>query len=142
MSRLSLRSSSARSVALALGLLLLATTPVAFAETDAWAAGVKAFRSGDLDAAATYIAEVVDAKPDWYGGHLMLGQVRLKQQRSGDAVKALARAHELAPDDVAVRLALGQAALAASDFHREHTARRLGISLRTLHYKMNRYGLH
>lgn len=35
-----------------------------------------------------------------------------------------------------------QAALAASDFHRELTAKSLGISVRTLHYKMNRLGLH
>lgn len=35
-----------------------------------------------------------------------------------------------------------QAALAAADFHRENTARSLGVSVRTLHYKMSRYGLH
>jgi len=35
-----------------------------------------------------------------------------------------------------------QAALAASDFHREQTAKALGVSVRTLHYKMSRYGLH
>ena len=35
-----------------------------------------------------------------------------------------------------------QAALAASNCHREETAKVLGISVRTLHYKMNRYGLH
>ncbi len=35
-----------------------------------------------------------------------------------------------------------QAALAANDFHREQTAKALAISVRTLHYKMNRYGLH
>lgn len=35
-----------------------------------------------------------------------------------------------------------QSALAANDFHREHTAKALGVSVRTLHYKMNRYGLH
>ncbi|MCA9213126.1 MAG: sigma-54-dependent Fis family transcriptional regulator [Planctomycetales bacterium] len=35
-----------------------------------------------------------------------------------------------------------QAALAANDFHRENTAKALGVSVRTLHYKMNRYGLH
>jgi two-component system NtrC family response regulator len=34
------------------------------------------------------------------------------------------------------------AALAASDCHREKTARILGVSVRTLHYKMSRYGLH
>lgn len=35
-----------------------------------------------------------------------------------------------------------QAALAVADFHREQTAKSLGISVRTLHYKMSRYGLH
>lgn len=35
-----------------------------------------------------------------------------------------------------------QSALSANDFHREQTAKTLGISVRTLHYKMNRYGLH
>ncbi len=34
------------------------------------------------------------------------------------------------------------AALASCDFHRERTAKLLDISVRTLHYKMNRYGLH
>lgn len=34
------------------------------------------------------------------------------------------------------------AALSACDYHREHTAKMLGVSVRTLHYKMNRYGLH
>jgi two-component system NtrC family response regulator len=33
-------------------------------------------------------------------------------------------------------------ALAAADYHREQTAKALGISVRTLHYKMSRYGLH
>lgn len=35
-----------------------------------------------------------------------------------------------------------QAALAQSDYHRERTAKLLDINVRTLHYKMNRYGLH
>lgn len=33
-------------------------------------------------------------------------------------------------------------ALAACDYHREKTAKLLGVSVRTLHYKMSRYGLH
>jgi DNA-binding NtrC family response regulator len=33
-------------------------------------------------------------------------------------------------------------ALAECDYHRERTARLLDVSVRTLHYKMNRYGLH
>lgn len=35
-----------------------------------------------------------------------------------------------------------ESALATNDFHREQTAKALGISVRTLHYKMNRFGLH
>ena len=35
-----------------------------------------------------------------------------------------------------------QTTLAINDFHREQTAKALGVSIRTLHYKMNRYGLH
>ena len=35
-----------------------------------------------------------------------------------------------------------EAALAACDCHREQTAKQLGVSVRTLHYKMSRYGLH
>jgi DNA-binding NtrC family response regulator len=35
-----------------------------------------------------------------------------------------------------------ESSLAANDFHREKTAKALGISVRTLHYKMNRYNLH
>lgn len=35
-----------------------------------------------------------------------------------------------------------QAALTVNDCHREQTAKSLGVSVRTLHYKMNRYGLH
>lgn len=34
------------------------------------------------------------------------------------------------------------AALDACECHRENTAKRLGVSVRTLHYKMSRYGLH
>ncbi|MFN3152501.1 sigma-54-dependent transcriptional regulator [Bremerella sp.] len=32
--------------------------------------------------------------------------------------------------------------LAANEYHREQTAKVLGVSVRTLHYKMSRYGLH
>jgi len=34
------------------------------------------------------------------------------------------------------------AALSVCEYHREQTAKMLGVSVRTLHYKMNRYGLH
>jgi two-component system NtrC family response regulator len=35
-----------------------------------------------------------------------------------------------------------QAALHETDFHRERAAKLLGVSIRTLHYKMSRYELH
>jgi DNA-binding NtrC family response regulator len=51
-------------------------------------------------------------------------------------VRSLSDATEAAEKDAI------QAALAASNCHREDTAKALGISIRTLHYKMNRYDLH
>jgi two-component system NtrC family response regulator len=35
-----------------------------------------------------------------------------------------------------------ESALSINQFHREQTAKSLGISVRTLHYKMSRYGIH
>ncbi|MEK0426682.1 MAG: Transcriptional regulatory protein ZraR [Planctomycetota bacterium] len=43
--------------------------------------------------------------------------------------------------EAAEKVAIAQA-LTTNDFHRERTAKSLGISVRTLHYKMNRYNLH
>ena len=45
-----------------------------------------------------------------------------------------------AVEDAERRAILG--ALAECNYHREHTAKLLDGSVRTLHYKMNRYGLH
>jgi two-component system NtrC family response regulator len=53
-----------------------------------------------------------------------------------EAVKRLADAVEEAERKTI------QSALNEAGFHREHTAKLLGVSLRTLHYKMSRYGLH
>lgn len=52
---------------------------------------------------------------------------------SPNNVRTLAEATESAEKD---------AIQAASDCHREQTAKALGISVRSLHYKMSRYGLH
>lgn len=43
--------------------------------------------------------------------------------------------------EAAEKVAIAQA-LTTNHFHRERTAKSLGISVRTLHYKMNRYNLH
>lgn len=58
------------------------------------------------------------------------------QTRPEGAAGTLAEAVEAAEKQAIV------AALAACDYHRERTAGMLDISVRTLHYKMNRYGLH
>jgi DNA-binding NtrC family response regulator len=52
------------------------------------------------------------------------------------SIRSLAEVTEAAEKDAI------QSALTANDFHREQTAKALGVSVRTLHYKMNRYGLH
>ena len=59
-----------------------------------------------------------------------------RSERGNLVPQSLAEAAEAAE-----KLAI-QNALLISDCHRETTARTLGISVRTLHYKMNRYGLH
>ncbi len=59
--------------------------------------------------------------------------------QSGSApspIQSLAEVTEAAEKDAI------QIALAANDCHREQTAKALGVSVRTLHYKMNRYNLH
>ena len=55
---------------------------------------------------------------------------------SSSVVRTLAEATELAEKEAIER------ALASCDCHREQTAKLLGVSVRTLHYKMSRYGLH
>jgi DNA-binding NtrC family response regulator len=59
-----------------------------------------------------------------------------RSERANLLPQSLAEAAEAAE-----KLAI-QNALLISDCHRETTARTLGISVRTLHYKMSRYGLH
>ncbi|TWT51137.1 Bacterial regulatory protein, Fis family [Rubripirellula amarantea] len=66
-----------------------------------------------------------------------------------DAI-SLVKQHKLETDSVTTLAEITAAAeragivnaLAANDHHRESTAKALGISVRTLHYKMNRYDLH
>lgn len=55
---------------------------------------------------------------------------------SSEPVKTLAEVTEDA-EKTAI-----SAALTVCDYHREKTAKMLGVSVRTLHYKMSRYGLH
>lgn len=89
-------------------LLLLAVAATASAE---WEAGVAAFKAGKLDQAEREFEEVVAKQPEWPGGHFMLGQVLLKQEKSKEALEHLKRAYELKPDDISYQYALGQAYL-------------------------------
>ena len=62
--------------------------------------------------------------------------LEIHARRSGTSSKTLAAAVEQA------EMAAIHAALAECDHHRERTAKLLDISVRTLHYKMNRYELY
>lgn len=76
-----------------------------------WEEGVAAFKSGNLDAAASNFEEVVAKQPEWPGGHYMLGQVLLQQNKRKDALEHLKKAYELNPSDISYQYALGQAYL-------------------------------
>lgn len=81
-------------LALGLGLALLVTVPVQ-AE---WSKGIEAFRAGHLDVALTELREVTEQQPEFAGGHLMVGQVLLRQERWSDASASFARAYEIEPE--------------------------------------------
>ena len=74
-----------------------------------WSAGLAAFQAGQLDEAAREFAAIAEAQPEWYGGHLMLGQTLLRQKKASAALPHLRRAHELS-NDVTSSMALAQAA--------------------------------
>ena len=74
-----------------------------------WPEGVAAFRAGDLNKAATEFRAVVEAQPDWPGGHFMLGWTLLKQGQNRDAVTHLRKSYDLNPNDVNTQLRLGEA---------------------------------
>jgi DNA-binding NtrC family response regulator len=66
----------------------------------------------------------------------------LPAEIASTATMAETNARTLAAATEAAEREAIQTGLAAHDFHREQTAQALGVSVRTLHYKMNRYGLH
>jgi tetratricopeptide (TPR) repeat protein len=76
-----------------------------------WEAGVAAFKAGKLADAEREFEEVVATRPDYDGGHSMLGRVLLQQKKYKEALEHLKRAYELKPDDVSYQYLLGQAYL-------------------------------
>lgn len=106
-----------RNIVLAAALGLLLTVPA----SAGWEEGVAAYRSGNFSAAIGEFQGVVDAQPDYAGGHLMLGQSFLKAGRSQEAVASLRKAYDLDPNNVGTQVALGTAFVAASRYNEAAT---------------------
>ena len=104
-----LEAARGRSLFFLLSLLLLAP---GFASAD-WQAGLDALKADDLRTAESQFRQVVDEKPDWFGGYRMLGQVLLRQEKFSAAVVPLKEAQRLNPDDVGTRFDLGRALLSS-----------------------------
>lgn len=76
-----------------------------------WEEGVAAYKAGNYPVAAQHFQEVVAGSPEFAGGHFMLGQALLKQDKSGEALTHLRKAYELEPSSLGHQMALGQAYL-------------------------------
>jgi two-component system NtrC family response regulator len=106
-------------------------TPAAMAVLAAahWPGNVRQLRNVIERMVVTVATEVIDV-PD------LPRELTPSQTSKTQKLVTLAEATEAAE-----RQAI-DAALTANDYHRERAAKVLGISIRSLHYKMNRYGLH
>lgn len=93
---------------LSLTVLLLGFGAVAEA---GWEEGVAAFKARNFSQAAQEFKSVVDAQPEFAGGHFMLGQAYMKLKKSSEALTHLRKAYELEPGKVNHQFALGQAYL-------------------------------
>jgi tetratricopeptide (TPR) repeat protein len=76
-----------------------------------WDEGVAAYKAGNFAQAANEFQAVVNERPDWAGGYLMLGQTQLKLDRNEAAVASLRKAYDLNPSDTPTQLALARAYL-------------------------------
>ncbi|MBB6087393.1 tetratricopeptide repeat protein [Wenzhouxiangella marina] len=95
--------------AIALLLLLMAVVGPARA---GWDEGVAAFRNGDLARAVAEFSAVVNAQPDFAGGHFMLAQTLSSQGSRAEALSYFRRAYELDAGNVVYQFALAKAYLA------------------------------
>lgn len=94
-------------------LLFLTLTVVGTTPAEAgWEEGVAAFKSGNYTQAAKEFQAIAQERPDWDGGHYMLGQTLLKLNRDEEALNHLRKAYDLNPNQVSYQLALSQAYLA------------------------------
>jgi len=93
-----------------LSLTVLLLGFVAAAEAG-WEEGVAAFKSGNFNQAAQEFKSVVEAQPDFAGGHFMLGQAYMRLKKNAEALTHLRKAYELEPSKVSHQFMLGQAYL-------------------------------
>jgi len=74
-----------------------------------WDEGVAAFKAKDYPKAAQEFQEVVKQSPDSYQGYYMLGLTLAQLNKHQDALSNLRKAYDLNPNDLTIKLALGQA---------------------------------
>jgi len=91
-------------------ILLLAALPVAAAlpASAGWEEGVASFKRGNYTQAAKEFQAIVQERPDWDGGHYMLGQALAKLDRNEEALSHLRKAYDLNPNQVSYQLALAK----------------------------------
>ncbi len=90
-----------------LALVVVAVSP-AYA---GWDEGVAAFKSKNYTQAAKEFQAVVQERPEWDGGHYMLGRALAKLKRNDEALAHLRKAYDLNPNKVAYQMALGKSYL-------------------------------
>ncbi|MDH3745395.1 MAG: tetratricopeptide repeat protein [Acidobacteriota bacterium] len=90
----------------AIGMIALLTATLAQA---GWPEGTAAFKAGNLSAAATEFKAVVDAQPEWPGGHFMYGWTLSRQKKTDQAIVHLRKAYDLDKANENYKLRLGEA---------------------------------
>lgn len=94
-----------------------------------WPGNVRQLRNVIERLVVTHVGDMIEV-------NFLPAELSTSRNAAPSQITTLADATELAEKQAI------QAALVQCDFHREQTAKTLGISVRTLHYKMSRSGLH
>ncbi len=81
-----------------------------------WNEGLAAFQAEDWATAAKEFKALADSKPDWAGGHMMLGWTYIKLGQNREAITHLRKAYDLDQNNANVQLRLGQAYVAAGRY--------------------------
>jgi len=99
---------------LTLAAILLVGTPCLVEA--GWTEGLAAFKAEDWNTAAKEFKELADSKPDWAGGHMMLGWTYIKLDQTREAITHLRKAYDLDQSNPNIQLRLGQAYVAAGRY--------------------------